>query len=511
MVISENNLFSDDDIRFFKSKGIELQEVCRQIKTFRKGVRPIKLNRPARIGDGIVQILPEEAGSLVSLHDQAAERGRLIKFVPASGVASRMFKDWYEWYQQRRFNSTRDASRFLKDIVKFAFYEDLKTIMRSQRKNIDHLIRKGKGIDILEYVLTPKGLNYAGLPKGFIKFHHYPGGARTAIEEHLVEAAYYVQDGQKVCRICFSISEEHESHWRSFLSQIKKDYETLLDVKYKIDLTIQSPSTDTLAVDMENKPFRDRNGKMVFRPGGHGALLQNLNAINGDIIFIKNIDNVIPDRIKDITILYKKILGGILLQLQEKAFDYIKLISRNELDQEKMLEVIRFSQDKLSLFFPDTFWKDSFLGKKEYLFQILNRPLRICGMVKIEEEPGGGPFWVEKNGVQSLQIVEENQIDITSKEQREIWRSSTHFNPVDLVCGIRNFKGEKFDLNSYVDMDATLISKKSYEGRELKALELPGLWNGSMAFWNTIFVEVPIETFNPVKTIYDLLRKSHQP
>lgn len=510
MPISVNHLFSDDDIRFFKARGIGLQEVVRQIEIFRQGVKPIRLNRPARIGDGIVQIPPKHAGSLVALHDQAAERGRMIKFVPASGVASRMFKDWFDWYKQRSFNSTKDASRFLKDIVKFAFYEDLKTIMNSQRKDIDHLIRKGKGIDILEYVLTPKGLNYVSLPKGFVKFHRYPGRSRTAIEEHLVEAAYYVRDGQKVCRIYFSISEEHESHWRSFLSKIKNDYETFLDVKYDIDLTVQSPSTDTLAVDMDNKPFRDRNGKIVFRPGGHGALLKNLNAIDGDIIFIKNIDNVIPDHLIDITILYKKILGGALIQLQEESFDYLRRISRNELDNEKMLEVIRFCQDKLFLFFPDTFWKDSFLGKKEYLFQILNRPLRICGMVKNEGEPGGGPFWIERDGIQSLQIIEENQIDITSKDQREIWNSSTHFNPVDLVCGIRNFKGEKFDLNSYVDMEAALISKKSHEGRELKALELPGLWNGSMAFWNTVFVEVPIETFNPVKTIHDLLRKSHQ-
>ncbi len=511
MTRSENNPFSEDDLRSLESRGIKLQEVFRQIETFRQGVNPIRLNKPARIGDGIVQIPPEEVNSLVSLHDQAAERGRMIKFVPASGAASRMFKDWYDWYQQRKFNSTKEASRFLNNIVKFPFYEDLKTIMSSQRKDIEHLIQKGEGIDILEYILTPKGLNYAGLPKGFIKFHRYPGGSRTAIEEHLVEAAYYIRDGHNVCKIYFSISEEHESYWRSFLSQIKSNYETLLDVKYEIDLTIQSPSTDTLAVDMENKPFRDRNGKMVFRPGGHGALLKNLNAIQGDIIFIKNIDNVIPDRMKDITILYKKILGGILIQLQDKSFGYLKLLSRDALDNEKMFEVIRFCQDKLSLFFPEAFWKESFRSKKEYLFQILNRPLRICGMVQNEGEPGGGPFWVEKNGIQSLQIVEENQIDLTSKEQRDIWNSSTHFNPVDLACGIRNFKGEKFDLNSYIDQDTALISKKTHEGRELKALELPGLWNGSMAFWNTVFVEVPIETFNPVKTIDDLLRKSHQP
>jgi hypothetical protein len=262
---------------------------------------------------------------------------------------------------------------------------------------------------------------------------------------------------------------------------------------------------------MENKPFRDRSGKIVFRPGGHGALLKNLNAIDGDIIFIKNIDNVVHDRLKDITVLHKKILGGYLVRLQDEIFHHLKLLAKKRVDDELLSRVIRFCTEELFLFFPDGFWNDTLSGKKEYIFRMLNRPVRVCGMVKNEGEPGGGPFWVEEDGTRSLQIVEQNQLDLNSEEQKDIWKSSTHFNPVDLVCGVRNYQGEKFDLNSYVNMDAVFLSKKSHEEGELKALELPGLWNGSMAFWNTVFMEVPLETFNPVKTIDDLLRKSHLP
>jgi hypothetical protein len=262
---------------------------------------------------------------------------------------------------------------------------------------------------------------------------------------------------------------------------------------------------------MENKPFRDKNGKIIFWPGGHGALLKNLNAIDGDIVFIKNIDNVVPDRLKNMTVLHKKILGGYLVRLQDEIFHNLKLLLRKRVADEGLSQVIRFCQAKLFLFFPDRFWNDPLSAKKKYVFQILNRPVRVCGMVKNEGEPGGSPFWVEEDETQSLQIVEQNQIDLNSEEQKDIWKSSTHFNPVDLVCGVRNYQGEKFDLNSYVNMDAVLISKKSHEEGELKAMELPGLWNGSMAFWNTVFVEVPLETFNPVKTVEDLLRKSHLP
>ena len=506
-----SNFFSEGDLKTIAAKGMDVQEILRQFETFRRGTKPVRLIRPARAGDGIVQIPPNEREAFVSLHNQAAEKGRMLKFVPASGVASRMFKEWYGWYQQGKFDSAERLNKFLENILKFAFYDDLKEVMTSERENVENGIREGKCVDILEFILTPRGLNYNWLPKALLKFHIYPGRSRTALEEHLVEAALYVRDARNVCRVHFTVSDEHESRFNDLLSRIKGYYEDLLSVKYEIAVTIQHPSTDTIAVDMENIPFRDKIGKIVFRPGGHGSLLKNLNAMDGDIIFIKNIDNVVPDRLKDITVFYKKILGGYLVRLQDEIFHHLKLLSKKRLDDDLLSRVIRFCQEELFLFFPDGVWNDTLSGKKDYVFRLLNRPVRVCGMVKNEGEPGGGPFWVEENGTRSLQIVEQNQLDLDSEEQKDIWKSSTHFNPVDLVCGVRNYQGEKFDLNSYVNMNTSLISKKSHEEGELKALELPGLWNGSMAFWNTVFVEVPLETFNPVKTVDDLLRKSHLP
>jgi hypothetical protein len=506
-----SSFFSDEDLKAITAKGNDVLQVLEQLEIFRRETKPIRLIRPVCVGDGIVQIPPNEREAFVSLHNQAAEKGRMLKFVPASGVASRMFKNWYGWYQQGKFDSAERLNKFLENIVKFAFYDDLKEVIASEGEDVEILIRKGRCMDILKLILTPRGLNYNWLPKALLKFHIYPEHTRTALEEHLVEAALYVRDARNVCRIHFTVSDEHESRFNDLLSRVKGYYEDLFGVKYEITVTIQHSSTDTIAVDMENKPFRDRSGKIVFRPGGHGALLKNLNAIDGDIIFIKNIDNVVHDRLKDITVLHKKILGGYLVRLQDEIFHHLKLLAKKRVDDELLSRVIRFCTEELFLFFPDGFWNDTLSGKKEYIFRMLNRPVRVCGMVKNEGEPGGGPFWVEEDGTRSLQIVEQNQLDLNSEEQKDIWKSSTHFNPVDLVCGVRNYQGEKFDLNSYVNMNAVFLSNKSHEEGELKALELPGLWNGSMAFWNTVFVEVPLETFNPVKTIDDLLRKSHLP
>jgi hypothetical protein len=505
------SFFSDKDLKAIAAKGISVQQVLRQLETFRRGTKALRIVKPARIGDGIVQVTPNDREAFISLHDRAAERGRMLKFVPASGVASRMFKDWYRWYQQEEFDSSAGAVKFLEDVAKFAFYDDLKVVMASEGENLERCIREGKCADILDFILTRRGLSYASLPKALLKFHNYPGHARTALEEHLVEAALYVKDAQKICRIHFTVSEEHESQLGNVLSQIRGDYENLFRVKYEVTVTTQHSSTDTITVDAENRPFRDKSGEIIFWPGGHGALLKNLSAIDGDIIFIKNIDNIVPDRLRETTVLHKKILGGYLIQVQDEISNNLKLLSEERVEDELLSKVVRFCEEKLFISFPDGFSNGTASSRREYVFRMLNRPIRVCGMVQNEGEPGGGPFWVEEDGTRSLQIVEQNQLDLDSWGQNDIWRSSTHFNPVDLVCGVRNYQGEKFDLNLYVNTDAVFISKKSHEDGELKALELPGLWNGSMAFWNTIFVEVPLETFNPVKTIDDLLRKAHQP
>jgi len=502
--------FREEDLREMKARGIDAAEVSRQLEIFRRGAEPVRLIRPARVGDGIVQISPHERHTFLTLHSQAAGKGRMLKFVPASGAASRMFKDWQGGCLRGTCEPGTPSAAFLKNLPRFAFYDDLKHTMALRGQDIERSIRDGRCTDILEYVLTPKGLNYAWLPKALLKFHVYPEHTRTAMEEHLAEAAFYVRDATNTCRIHFTVSQEHESLFRERLSSVKSHYENLFGVHYDVSFSKQLPSTDTIAVDMENRPFRDRSGKITFRPGGHGALLQNLNANDGNIVFLKNIDNIVPDPLKETTVLHKKILGGYLLWLQDEVFKSLNLLSGDSVSEEQLSHVLRFCKEKLFISVPEGFGNSPVSVRKELLFRKLNRPLRVCGMVKNEGEPGGGPFWIQgEDGTPSLQIVEQHETDPGSKEQKEIWRSSTHFNPVDLVCGVRDFLGEKFDLNRYANRNAVSLSVKSHEGADIKTLELPGLWNGSMAYWNTVFVDVPLETFNPVKTIDDLLRPSH--
>ncbi len=487
-------------------------EVARQIEMFRRGARPARLLKPARIGDGIAAVSPDEEDALCSLHDQAAGKGRMLAFVPASGAASRMFEDWHKSLLRGGFDSVERSAKFVKDIPKFGFFNDLKKVMALADQDIEECLLNGKCSKILEYILTPKGLNYVWIPKALLKFHVYSGFSRTALEEHLAEAAGYVLDSRKTCRIHFTVSNEHEAGFRDLLARVKEGYEKLYGMSLNVTVTTQLSSTDTIAVDMEDRPFRDRSGRILFRPGGHGALLQNLNAIDGDIIFVKNIDNIVPDRLKDATVRYKKVLGGFLVRLQDEIFEKLRLLSGRHADDERLSQIISFCERRLFVSFPEGFNDYPARAKKEWILRRLDRPLRVCGMVKNDGEPGGGPFWIEeKDGAGSLQIIEQNQVDMHSEDQKEIWKSATHFNPVDLVCGVRNYLGKKFDLNLYADREAVTISKKSHEGVAIKALELPGLWNGGMAFWNTVFVEVPLETFNPVKTVDDLLRKSHQP
>jgi hypothetical protein len=345
-----------------------------------------------------------------------------------------------------------------------------------------------------------------------LKFHQYSNGRRTAFEEHLVEAADYVKDAHGLCRLHFTVSSEHQKRFEGLLEEVRHRYEKNYNARFQVDFSLQKRSTDTIAVDIYNQPFREKDGKLLFRPGGHGALIENLNDLKGDIIYIKNIDNVATDRIKGPTFLWKKILAGCLIELQKKIFTYLERLVAQKPDEQFLDEVTDFARERLCLTPPNSWQRKSIREKREFLLNKLNRPLRVCGMVKNEGEPGGGPFWVEgKDGALSMQIVESAQVDPNSNEQQAIFASGTHFNPVDIVCGVRDYIGDPFDLWNYIDADAVFISQKSKDGRNLKALELPGLWNGAMANWITLFVEVPIITFNPVKTINDLLRKEHQP
>jgi len=502
--------FSDADLDQIHSEGLSVERIEEQIALFVRGVSYVELNRPCTVHDGIEIILPKDEEKLISCFDQAAAGGRCLKFVPASGAASRMFKEWFRALDQPWTDNEASALSFAEKLVYYPFFEDLRQAIFDGGGNIESLMKEKKYGDILAYILTSRGLQYGQLPKALLKFHNYPEGNRTSLEEHLVEAALYVTDAHHVSRLHITVSPEHRQPVEAFLDLVRPVYEGLFGVTYEIGLSCQETATNTIAVDMENRPLRSEDGKLCFRPGGHGALMKNLNDIEGDIIFLKNIDNVAPDRVKPVTVRYKKALAGLLLKLQAETFRHLKCLEGGRIAAKEMTAIDDFCRDKLHVVFPADYRQWPLEKKKGFWREKLDRPIRVCGVVRNEGEPGGGPFWVEEtDGVQSLQIVEEMQVDPKSADQQAIWRGATHFNPVDLVCGVRNYEGRKFDLMLFVDPEAVSMSIKSEKGRDIKALELPGLWNGSMAKWNTVFVEVPIETFNPVKTVDDLLRPQH--
>lgn len=507
-----HELFTEADIRRIEAQGLTLQQVLDQIGIFEKGTSPVTLNRPCMIGDGIVRIDENDMPEMIYVYEQAMQAGRVLKFVPASGAATRMFKDWYRILGQEGCSSEKEWVEFSANLRKYAFWDDLKQVINKNKENLEELIQTKQDKTIIEYILNSKGMNYAFLPKALLKFHRYPDETRTALEEHLIEGILYAQGPGRLCRIHLTLSEEHRSGVVNYLSEVKSKYEKRFGVNIDMTISTQQSSTNTISMDMDNRPFRDASGHLLFRPGGHGALLKNLNELNGDIVVLKNIDNVVPDRLMPAVVHYKKVIGGYLVKLQEKTFHYLRLLESQKIEEDKINEIASFCNNMLYLGIPQKFNKLTLPEKCAIFFEKLNRPIRVCGMVKNEGEPGGGPFWVEKRGAQgelSLQIVEESQINTGSERQKAIWRDATHFNPVDIVCGVRDYHNRKFDLQKYVDKNAFFISNKFEKGRAIKTLEYPGLWNGAMAYWNTIFIEVPIETFNPVKTVDDLLRMQH--
>ena len=518
--------FNQDDLQLMSKLGISESQVRAQMALFQKTSGYLCLHRPCTIGDGIQEIPSSETEVLISLQEEAAREGRFLKFVPASGAATRMFQDILSFYLNRsNFNldgsqtglSENDPQavelvRFIQRIDQFAFFEDLKGSMAQDGLNITKVIQQDQKGEILDYLLTDRGLNYLNRPKGLHQFHIYPDHNRTAFEEHLIEAVHTICDRTGQCHLHVTVSPEYESPFKHFFETLEPIYERRYRCRFKVTFSSQSRSTDTLAVDLNNGPFRDDSGALLFRPGGHGALIKNLNDLPGDLIYIKNIDNVLPDRLKEPTIVWKKILGGYLVKIEQTIHSIIRKLTERAGTPDLLKESMSFCRDRLWFSEPPGFANWSFKEQNTHLFNFLNRPIRVCGMVKNEGEPGGGPFWVEGiDGTLSLQIVEKFQIDPESDQQKARWAASTHFNPVDLVCSVRNYEGRPFDLQRYVDPEAVFITRKSQNGRDLKALELPGLWNGSMAKWITFFVEVPIQTFSPVKTINDLLRPEHQP
>ncbi|HXK76407.1 MAG TPA: DUF4301 family protein [Bacteroidaceae bacterium] len=502
-----------NDLQQLKEKQISEEQIKSQLASFEAGFPFLEIEAAAAIGAGIRQLdSSAQATYLDAWNQYTAENHKVTKFVPASGAASRMFKNLFAFMNAEYTAPQTDfEKKFVDDIEKFAFYEALNdACVVNLQKTIDELFAEGAYQEVVAMLLQPEGLNYGALPKGMLQFHSYDDMVRTPVEEHLVEGALYAADADNKVSLHFTVSDEHMDYFQELVASKLSMYEEAYNVKYDVTFSVQKPSTDTLAVEMDNTPFRNEDGSLLFRPGGHGALIQNLNDLDSDIVFVKNIDNVVPDRLKADTVLYKKLLAGVLVATQKQAFEYLELLDSGEYSKEELLDVVQFVQRELCCRNPELkVYEDAELVL--YLKNKLNRPIRVCGMVKNVGEPGGGPFLAyNPDGTFSPQILESSQIDMNDPEKKSLFEKGTHFNPVDLVCAITDKDGKAFDLPHFIDPATGFISYKSKNGRDLKALELPGLWNGAMSDWSTIFVEVPLSTFNPVKTVNDLLREQHQ-
>ncbi len=505
-------MLSEKDLKQIAAKGITAEQLEQQLEDFKHGFPFLRIEAAASVGRGIMAPTDAEREAYIKKWEQyKAEGHKIVKFVPASGAASRMFKNMFAFMNGDHDEPQTDFEKeYFNNIEKFAFYGALnEKCKENDGKTIPELIKEGQYKAVVRNMLLPEGLNYGQLPKGLLLFHKYPDGPRTPMEEHLVEAALYAQsDGE--ANVHFTVSHEHMNLFEKKVEEKENKYASKYGIKYNISFSEQKPSTDTVAANPDNTPFRNEDGSLLFRPGGHGALIENLNEIGADIVFIKNIDNVVPDREKPITVTYKQLIAGVLVSLQERAFAYLRKLDSGHYNHKDLEEIIRFVQRDLCCRRTDI--KE--LEDAElviYLRKKLNRPMRVCGMVKNVGEPGGGPFLTyNQDGTVSLQILESSQIDKSNSEYQRMFNEGTHFNPVDLVCATKDYQGNNFNLPDYVDKTTGFISSKSKNGKELKALELPGLWNGAMSDWNTVFVEVPLATFNPVKTVNDLLREQHQ-
>lgn len=505
----KKRLFSQEDLLWMKSLGIPRSRVMGQLALFEGSAGFQRLNRPCTVGDGIHRIPENQRAALAALQEKTAAEGRFSKFLPASGAATRMFQSLL--FSPAANPKDNPLRQFCEALPLFPFYGVLQEVMRQAGVDLEDCLACKKWDEIVDFVLSSKGLGYLHLPKGLHLFHRYPDRCRTALEEHLIEASHILRDRRGLCRLHITCHPDQHQKVRSFIQAILPQYEEEYSCRFRISFSVQSPSSNTIAVDPENRPFRDEWGKLLFRPGGHGALLDNLNRMKGDLIYIKNIDNVQPDKRKGPSVLWKKILGGYLVTIEGKVHRLLQELSGGREDPPFLRQAVDLAREDLGLHFPGDFPRWSAAERRVFLFRRLNRPIRVCGMVRNQGEPGGGPFWVEgKDGLLSLQIVEKAQVDMDSPDQKECLAASSHFNPVDLVCSVRDFQGRPFDLKRFSDPEAVFITRKTYGGRALKALEWPGLWNGGMAEWLTLFVEVPIETFSPVKSVFDLLRPEHR-
>lgn len=507
---------NDKDLAQLQEKGISKTQLQKQLKTFEEGIPSVSLEKAAVVGDGILRLDGEQEETLIKKFEDTAQDLELLKFVPASGAASRMFKACFNFLEsfdpgneslEDYFERTgdQDMRTFVDNLQEFPFYTFIRNRIKGEADSRDEEVHL-----FVKDMLDPERLNYGFYPKGLLPFHNYGEYLATAFEEHLKEAADYASDG-KEAQLHFTISEQHGDMFNAEFNRIKERVAHQTGNSFRVSYSFQSPSTDTIAVNPDNTPFRLEDGSILFRPGGHGALIQNLDKQDADLIFIKNIDNVVVPACADLVGRKKKMLAGLLLDVRNEAFEMARKLEQDDLSVEDRAEIKKFLEDRLNVRFDEEFESSSDADQDSELRKMINRPIRVCGMVKNEGEPGGGPFWIrDKEGKVSLQIVESAQVDLEEAGQKRAFQEATHFNPVDIVCSVKDHNGKSYNLQEFVDDRLAFITGKTKEGKQLKALELPGLWNGGMAFWNTIFVEVPLETFNPVKTVNDLLKPQHQ-
>ena len=500
------------DLEVLELKGKTEAQLQEELKMLKEGFPYLKIEGAATPGHGIFVLDEKMEKQSMDIWDEFLATGaKVTKMVPASGAASRMFKDLFAFLNGKDDKPSNDfMKKFFKEIEKFAFFDELnKTCIRLYDKSIDSLVKEHRYKDVVKALIEKEGMNYGQLPKALLSFHKYLGGVRSAIEEHLSEGAQYAAGKNGKVNVHFTVSDDHIPLVMKKFEEAKGKLEHEYGVVYDLSTSIQKPSTDTVAANMDGTPYREKEA-LFFRPGGHGALIENLNDIDADVIFIKNIDNVVPDSKREDTVRYKKIIGGVLVGVKQKADRYCKTLSKGTPDEATLNEMLDFIHKVLCISHDHTAEMTP-VEKADFIYRKLNRPFRVCGMVRNEGEPGGGPFLAyNPDGTVSPQILESTQIDPHNKEAQKMMKEATHFNPVDLVVSTKSWDGKKFDLPEYVDKATGFISIKSREGVEIKALELPGLWNGAMSDWNTLLVEVPLSTFNPVKTVNDLLRDAHQ-
>ncbi|WP_264552356.1 DUF4301 family protein [Flavobacterium sp. N2038] len=521
LAIAKQHGFSSADFIQIYEREIPFESILKQLEAFKNGITKSNLINPATIGNGILSLSEIDFEEKAVFFDRQKEKLKIKKFVPASGAATRMFKFLIAFLndfdiQKETINAyinrkkDKELAIFIVGMEKFPFFKTIDEKLREVYPDFETLERDYKNYYFIKLLLSPDYFDFANKPKAVLPFHFYEAHIANPIEEHLNECVHYATS-KKVSNLHFTVSENHQDLFYHSVDEVREKIEGPSDIKINIGYSYQSKTTDSITIDSKDKLVKDKNDNLIFRPGGHGALIENLNNLDADVIFIKNIDNVIQNHIDQIT-LYKKALAGVLIEVQQKVFSYLIAIDKNEVNEAILEEIVVFLHEQINVEVSGDFDKFTFENKISKIKELLDRPIRVCGMVKNEGEPGGGPFWVlNDEGVKSLQIVETSQVDLTDKKQRKILAEATHFNPVDLVCGIKNYKNEKFNLLQYVDQKAGFIVEKSIDGKSVKNYELPGLWNGSMANWLTVFVAVPLITFNPVKTVNDLLKAAHQP